>query len=327
MTPLPPRARAAHFDLLFVRPAPVAAAGARSRWGTLALVSAVTLVAAALRLWTLGAQSFSPAETAYVAHARDTAWNLHGILIRAVGAAFGPSDAVLRAPSALAGIATIPLVYAAVRRLASREIALAAAALLAVAPLHVSISQDARPFVLAPLLVAGVALAALRTLGPARLQRFAARASELPRSRRALVLAACAALVPVAAAALASATWRPAKSDWRGAVAKVESRVVAEDLLLFDGPRSERAYLRYALRADDRVTLGGAAPDGAVASALAGRARAWLVLSDVRHEGPARRSVLRGWREVDRVYAKGVQAVLLERAADGARHASRAGGE
>jgi hypothetical protein len=299
----------------------------RYRWVFAGLIAGVTALAAALRLSSLAAQSFSPAETAYVLAARESAWNLHGLLLRAAAGWFGSSDALLRMPSAIAGIATVPLLYDLLRRLARREVALAGAALLAIAPLHVATSQDARPFALGVLLCAGAALAVVRAIGQARVERWSARAVELRRSRRALALAACAAIVPVAAAALASAAWRPAKADFRSAVADVESRVRAEDLLLFDGAPSELAYLRYALRADDRLRLDSASR-GSVAAALSGRARAWLVLSDVRGEAAARRAFPAGWREVDRLHARGVQTVLLERGGDAVvRRPDRAGGE
>jgi hypothetical protein len=118
--------------------------------------------------------------------------------------------------------------------------------------------------------------------------------------------------VPLLAAAVASATWHPAKSDWRAAASSLEKRVQPEDLLLFDLGASEAAYLRYALRADDRLALDSASRAG-VAGALAGRHRAWLVMSDVEREPAARRKLPAGWREADRLYARGVQAVLLER--------------
>ncbi|HET7752804.1 MAG TPA: glycosyltransferase family 39 protein [Anaeromyxobacteraceae bacterium] len=313
MTPPAPRARIAPLDLLFVRPVPVARP-ARSRRGSVALVGLATAAAAAVRVATLGAQSFSPSETAYVLGARADAWSVHGALLRGLSSVFGATDAVMRAPSAIAGIAAVPVLYALARRFASREVALGCAAVLAVAPLHVAASQDARPFALALLLGLASLHAVLGAVGRGSVGRATARVGDLWRSRRTVVIAACALLVPVAAAALAAVAWHPSKPDWRGAAAAVESRVRAEDLLLFDGVAAETAYLRYALRADDRLRLDAASQDR-VAAALSGRSRAWLVLSDASAERSLRGSALRAWREVDRVYARGVQAVLLERAA------------
>jgi hypothetical protein len=271
----------------------------------------VTALGAAARLVTLSAQSFSPAETAYALAARSDPWNLHGLLLAAAAWLFGSGDAVLRAPSALAGIGTVPAVYALARRLAPRNVALACAALVAVAPIHIALSQDARPFSLVLLLSVAAAHAALGALGRARVSRWGVGLAELPRPRRPLAVAGCAMIVPVAAAAVALAAWRPVKPDWRGAATALEARIRAEDLLVFDVARSETAYLRYALRADDRVALD--APAARISRAFVSRDRAWLVLSDAGREGAARRALPGGWREAERVLAPGVEAVLLER--------------
>jgi mannosyltransferase len=62
----------------------------------------------------------------------------------------GNSEIVLRSLSALLGTATVPLVYAAARELASRRAGLIAAALTATSPLLIWYSQDTRTY---PLLV------------------------------------------------------------------------------------------------------------------------------------------------------------------------------
>jgi 4-amino-4-deoxy-L-arabinose transferase-like glycosyltransferase len=296
-------------------------------------VGSVVATAAALRVASLTSQSFSQGETAYVLAARSDPWHLHGLLLRAAASLFGAGDAALRAPSALAGVAAVPVLYALVQRLASRELALAAAAALALAPLHVAASVDARPWALALFLGLSALAIAARAAGAAARARLArlgdrlrAGVSGVPEAQRAAILAACAVLVPVAAAALASATWRPQKADWRAAATAVEARVRAEDLLVFEGARTEAAYLRYALRADDRVAL-GVAPPLAAAQALSGRGRAWLVLSDAGREAALRHALPGGWREADRVYARGVQAVLLARPSNPNVEQARAGGE
>jgi mannosyltransferase len=65
---------------------------------------------------------------------------------------FGFSEFGLRSLSALAGIATIPVGYAVARRLAGRQAAVIAGLLLAVSPLMVWFSQEARAYALATLL-------------------------------------------------------------------------------------------------------------------------------------------------------------------------------
>ena len=65
----------------------------------------------------------------------------------------GSSEAWLRSPSALFGIASIPLMYVVARKFTGRHPSLAAAALLAFSPTHVFYSQEARSYTLAILLV------------------------------------------------------------------------------------------------------------------------------------------------------------------------------
>ena len=59
---------------------------------------------------------------------------------------FGDSDAVLRLPSALAGTATVPLLFAFARRLGGERVGWFAAILLTVHPLHIFYSREARPY-------------------------------------------------------------------------------------------------------------------------------------------------------------------------------------
>lgn len=68
----------------------------------------------------------------------------------------GETDWLLRLPSALAGAATIPLLYDLARRLASRRVGWIAAILLCIHPLHIFYSREARVY--APLLLLTVAL-------------------------------------------------------------------------------------------------------------------------------------------------------------------------
>jgi len=86
---------------------------------------------------------------------------------------FGDGEFGLRSLSALAGLLTVPVAYAIGRRAAAGTAragaaALAAAALVAVNPLLVWFSQEARSYALATLLAALAALLLLRTLDDAR---------------------------------------------------------------------------------------------------------------------------------------------------------------
>src|SRR5215207_4922287 len=65
---------------------------------------------------------------------------------------FGNGEAALRTVSALAGTATVPVTYLAAAQFASRRAALAAAALVAVSPMLIWYSQEARAYALAALL-------------------------------------------------------------------------------------------------------------------------------------------------------------------------------
>ncbi|MCW3025403.1 MAG: rane protein-like protein [Solirubrobacterales bacterium] len=166
-------------------------AAARPWWWPLA---ALTLLAAALRLSTLGLQSFWFDEAFTPVHV------LHSSLsatLRAVGRTenspplwyllewvdwrvLGDGEVALRLPSALAGIATVPVAWMIGRELAGRRAAILAAALVAVNPLLVWYSQEARVYGLFVLMAALAMLCFLRAeREPTRgnLAAFAATAS------------------------------------------------------------------------------------------------------------------------------------------------------
>jgi mannosyltransferase len=77
---------------------------------------------------------------------------------------FGSSEIGLRSLSALAGTATIPLVYAAAHVLATRRVGLIAAALSATAPVLIWYSQESRSYALLVLLVAVAFLCFVKAL-------------------------------------------------------------------------------------------------------------------------------------------------------------------
>ena len=141
------------------------------------------MLAAALRLATLDLQSFWYDEAFTPVHV------LHdglGATLRAVvhhentpplwyllawvdARLFGDGALALRLPSALAGVLTVPVVWAIAQQLAGRRAALVAAALVAVNPLFVWYSQEARAYGLFVLMSALAMLCFVRALDdPAR---------------------------------------------------------------------------------------------------------------------------------------------------------------
>ncbi|HEY2535431.1 MAG TPA: glycosyltransferase family 39 protein, partial [Solirubrobacteraceae bacterium] len=163
----------------------------RARLPTWWPLAALTLLAAILRLSTLGAQSFWYDEAftpVHVLHASLGA-TLHGVvhtentpplwylIAWADSRLLGTGEYALRLPSALAGIATVPVAWAIGRELtARRTTAIATAAFVAVNPLLVWYSQEARAYGLFVLLAALAMLCFLRALhepSPARMAAFA----------------------------------------------------------------------------------------------------------------------------------------------------------
>ncbi|HEX6461397.1 MAG TPA: glycosyltransferase family 39 protein [Thermoleophilaceae bacterium] len=137
------------------------AAGRRALAPVASAVVAVTAAAALLRFWAIGRQGFWYDEAT-------TAWLLRGSLGQMLARLphtestpplyylvawgwvrlFGDTETGLRSLSALAGIATVPVAFAAARTLAGRRVALLAAGLVAVNPFLVWYSQEARSYAL-----------------------------------------------------------------------------------------------------------------------------------------------------------------------------------
>jgi hypothetical protein len=127
----------------------------------LAALLAVMAVGAALRFSTLTLQSYSLDEAVTVGlldqslrgmleaipHSEATP-PIYYIIAWGWSKLFGTGEIALRSLSALLGTAAIPVTYAAARLLISRRGALIAAALVAVSPLLVWYSQEARAYVL-----------------------------------------------------------------------------------------------------------------------------------------------------------------------------------
>jgi mannosyltransferase len=171
--------------------APARAAVARTRlqaWGPLA---ALLVLAAALRLSTLDLQSFwydeayTPVHVLHASFSATLRAMMHSenspplwYLIEWVDyRVLGSGEFALRLPSALAGVATVPVAWAIGQELAGRRAAIIAAALLAVNPLFVWYSQEARAyglFVLTASLALLFFLRAERNPTPRRMAAFAA---------------------------------------------------------------------------------------------------------------------------------------------------------
>jgi hypothetical protein len=149
------------------------AAGRLARWWPLA---ALIALAAALRLSTLGLQgfwydeAFTPVHVLHpslwatlrgVVHTENTP-PLWYILAWADARVLGSGEVALRLPSALAGIATVPVAWMIGRELAGRRAAVLAAAIVAVNPLFVWYSQEARAYALFVLTAAVAMLCFLR---------------------------------------------------------------------------------------------------------------------------------------------------------------------
>ncbi len=174
-------------------PAPAATNGSGTQarklpaWWPLATL---TLLAAVLRLSTLDLQSFWYDEAFTPVHVlHPSLWAtlrsvvhtensppLWYLLAWADSRVLGTGEVALRLPSALAGIATVPVAWAIGRELAGRRAALVCAALVAFGPLFVWYSQEARVYGLFVLTAAVAMLCFLRAErdpSPRRMAEFA----------------------------------------------------------------------------------------------------------------------------------------------------------
>lgn len=139
----------------------------RSEQTTPPIVLAVTmavLLAAVLRLIALGqkslwldeAFSITLAQTPWASfvqqlRTREANMAMYYLVLRA-WLHLGLSEWMIRLPSVLAGIATVPLVYAVGARLFGRRAGFIAALILTLDPFHIALSQDARSYPLTILL-------------------------------------------------------------------------------------------------------------------------------------------------------------------------------
>jgi len=137
-----------------------------TRHGRVLIIILLTLAGGCFRLFHLGTKSLWLDEGATVALAR-MAWP-HFVHVWWYGEAsfqgaffllmrgwlhLGQSEAWVRLPAAIFGIASIPVIYLVARKLVGLRPALASAAILAFSPTHVYYSQEARSYTMTILLV------------------------------------------------------------------------------------------------------------------------------------------------------------------------------
>ena len=147
----------------------------RPRTIVLAL-SALTLLALALRLYHLGAQGLWYDELFAVTHsmtsvpdmlrvmAHDFHPPLHNLLLRGSFDLFGVGAVQARMVSVVAGTLAVPLIYAVTRRFADPTTSLTAALLMTVSQIGIYFSQEARPYAVALALSLWTMLAFLRLI-------------------------------------------------------------------------------------------------------------------------------------------------------------------
>jgi mannosyltransferase len=162
----------------------------RSRVAVILLL-VIVVVGGALRFYHLGSNSLwvdefatlrislLPVRQILTENIRNNSFEppLYFWMIHSVVRAFGVSEAAIRAPSAAAGVLTIPAVWLLTREITgSVRTPLACASLVALNPLHLWYSQEARPYALLMLLVTVASLFlvhALREEGRAAWPGFA----------------------------------------------------------------------------------------------------------------------------------------------------------
>ena len=161
-------------------------AAVRSRSRAFWIVAGFSLLAAGLRFATLGAQAYHHDEIVTVSRIlpgnfreamdavgySESAPPLYYALAWFWTQLLGTGEFGLRSLSALAGVATVPVAYLIGIQLSSRRAGIAAAALVAVNPMLLWYSQEARAYSLLALLCAVSALYFLRALDQGRKRDF-----------------------------------------------------------------------------------------------------------------------------------------------------------
>ena len=158
----------------------------RARSRAFWIVAGLTALAAALRFSTLGLQSYHHDEIVTASRIlRDGFWHamsavgfsesappLYYVLAWLWTQLTGTGEFGLRSVSALAGVATVPVAYLIAVELRGRRAGIAAAALVAVNPMLLWYSQEARAYALFALLTAVSLLYFVRALDRGRRRDF-----------------------------------------------------------------------------------------------------------------------------------------------------------
>jgi 4-amino-4-deoxy-L-arabinose transferase-like glycosyltransferase len=158
----------------------------RARSRAFWIVAGLTALSAALRFATLGAQAYHHDEIVTASRVlRDGFWHameavgfsesappLYYVLAWPWTQLTGTGEVGLRSLSAAAGVATVPVAYLLGAELRGRRAGLVAAALVAVNPMLLWYSQEARGYSLLVLLTAIAALCFVRALGRGRRRDF-----------------------------------------------------------------------------------------------------------------------------------------------------------
>jgi mannosyltransferase len=280
---------------------------------------AIVAVGGALRVWGLGAQSLWYDEWLTAEAASGSASHLYRYVTDQAGIpptyftlmwgwvrVFGDGEASLRAVSALLGVATIPVVYAVARELGQRRwVARAAAVLVAVNPLLVWYSQEARPYSLVAFLgaLSLLALARVWTRGqPRDLALWAlACACTVAVHYFAIFLVVAEALAALAMLAVRRPEWMRRRPSWRQlALACVPAGVVLAALAPFAvrqfSRRDNHSWITDFPLADrlsdsgHSALVGPSPPDGRLWMAVVAVSAVAIVLLVARGDRDERRS-------------------------------------
>jgi 4-amino-4-deoxy-L-arabinose transferase-like glycosyltransferase len=115
------------------------------------LIILITIIGSVLRFYRLGSQSFWYDEASSILDARGNLYNishppLSFLILRIVIETIGTTEFTARLPSALFGIATIPLIYMFSRQLFSEREGLIASFIISLSPWYIRWSQEARMY-------------------------------------------------------------------------------------------------------------------------------------------------------------------------------------
>jgi len=152
----------------------------RERWSAVPFqitVGAILVLAAALRLWHLGAKPlwFDETWSVFIARQRleeiprllrlyDHLPPLHYLILNIWIALFSTAEAAVRLPSVLAGIGAVGVTFLLADRVAGRRVAFLASVLLAISPFQIAAAQEARTYSFVTLFGLGAAYGVWRAV-------------------------------------------------------------------------------------------------------------------------------------------------------------------